>query len=101
MGTSNLYAANPYKLGEVNFFYNNNEEQSLESEDQSFDWRDPIISNDGKVSYYSPPTPMLTLLEFPSKKNARAYLNWQKQKVDKIIKAQEIIEEVLKEGNRT
>jgi hypothetical protein len=90
---TNAYAANPYKLGEVSFFHH-------KEEMQSFDWQEPQVGSDGQVSLYTPPEPVYRLLESPSEANAKAYIAWQRQKVQKIINAQRAIESMLqKEGS--
>jgi len=94
MGSSNIYAANPYKLGEVDYFRHKNVGDS-EAQYSPFDWREPTVSLDGHVTYYTPPEPMLTLLENPTAENAKAYLSWQKMKVERILKAQEAINQEL------
>ena len=97
--TTNIYAANPYKLGQVDYFNSKAvASQDQETQEEIFDFRDPAIGADGKVNYYIPPSAMLTLLEAPTPENARAYLSWQKQKVARIIKAQQVIDQVIKEG---
>ena len=96
MITRDLYAANPYGLGEVDYFHNKAKSKILKND--SFDWTETSLTTEGKVTNYTPPTPMLTLLENPTVDNAQAYLDWQKLRVKKIIKAQEIIDQVLKEG---
>ena len=102
MMTSSLYAANPYKLGGVDYFNSKSPVQSSpeEKEEEDFDWRDPSVSDDGKTTYYIPPGPMLTLLKDPTLENAKVYVNWQKNKVERIMKAQEVIEQAIKEGNK-
>lgn len=91
-------AANPYKLGQVDYFHNKIMVNSLKGQDQAMDWKEPVINTNGQVTYYMPPSPVLTLLENPTTDHARAYLAWQKLKVQKIIKAQEVIDQVIKEG---
>ena len=98
MLTTNIYAANPYKMGQLDYFNRKVVASQDQETNQYFDFRDPSIGADGKVVYYMPPSAMLTLLEAPTPENARAYLMWQKQKVARIIKAQEAIDEVVKEG---
>ena len=95
--TFNVYAANPYKLGHVIYFYDKTSSNSKDNLSKEFDWREPLISPNGKVSNYTPPQVMVTLLDNPTPENAKAYLAWQRLKVLKIIKAQEMIEQVLKE----
>ena len=94
--TTNLYAANPYKLGELDYFYCKAKAKELK-EDKSFDWNEVSISASGSINYYTPPKPVLVLLETPTPENAKAYLAWQKQKIQKIMKAQEIIDQVIQQ----
>ena len=88
------YAANPYQLGEVDYF--SHKEQIKEA----FDWHEPAMTSDGQLEVYTPPKMVLNLLENPTDTNARAYLAWQRQKVEKIIKAQQAIENVLQEEEK-
>ncbi len=101
MASNFLYAANPYRLGGVDYFNSKSPAQASpeEKEEESFDWRDPSIGDDGKATYYIPPGPMLTLLKEPTLQNAKLYIEWQKQKVSRIIKAQKAIDQALKEGS--
>ena len=86
--TSNSWAANPYKLGQVAYFSKENATSSDKNQKQEqIDWREP-----------SPPEPMLALLENPTSQNAKAYLAWQKLKVQRILKAQTMIDQALKES---
>ena len=100
MITLDVYAANPYKLGQVDYFHNKVTVNYLQDQDQSMDWKEPVINTNGQTTYYTPPGPMLVLLENPTPENAKAYLAWQKLKVEKITKAQEVIDQVLKEEGK-
>ena len=93
--TPNAYAANPYHLGEIDYF--DHKDASQGEKEGSFDFREPIVGAAGTVTYYTPPSVVLSLLESPTPENARAYLAWQRQKVAKIVKAQEVIDQVIKE----
>ncbi len=62
------------------------------------DWREPVFAADGKVTYYQPPQPVLELLNDPSPLHAREYLNWQKAKMDRIVKAQEAVARLSKDS---
>ena len=93
-------AAHPYRLGEVNYFFQEQKVEPSSQEGKAFDFREPSIGVDGTVSYYTPPSPMLTMLETPTPQNARAYLAWQKERMNRIIKAQQVIDEVLKTGQK-
>ncbi len=89
------YAANPYKMGEVDYFQQHNSSDSSQmNQKSSFDFREPSVTAEGQISYYTPPSAVSNLLANPTSENARAYINWQKQKVQRIIKAQEMIEKV-------
>jgi hypothetical protein len=96
--TPNLYAANPYNLGEVDYFKIESSDETLINETPSLDWREASVSSDGQTTVYTPPPAMLSLLENPSHENAKAYLEWQNLKVKKIVKAQQAIDEILLEG---
>jgi hypothetical protein len=97
MMTSSL-ASNPYKMGEVDYFdHSNVDTQNKGAKHIHFDFREPFIDAEGKVSTYTPPSIVLTLLETPTLENARAYISWQQQKVEKISKAQQVIEKIMKE----
>ena len=100
MITSSIYAANPYKLGEVDFFFGESQAKPVE-EKKVFDWRESSRTTDGKTIDYVPPVPILKLLQDPTPENARAYIDWQRQKVEKIIKAQQVVDQVLKEDTQS
>ena len=84
----NVYAANPYQLGQVNYFHEKVQAESLQEDNESIDWNER-----GAL----PPAPVLALLENPTPQNARAYLAWQKLKINRIIKAQQVIDQALQE----
>jgi hypothetical protein len=89
----NAFSANPYQLGEVDYFHSF---QDRQEDEELLDWREfPLTSEDR--SSYEPPRVVLTLLEKPTLENARAYLAWQRKKIKKIIKAQEAIDQVAGE----
>lgn len=90
----NAQAANPYRLGELDYF---KEEVRASLEKSSvFEWQDVVIGDDGRTKIYKPPDIVVELLERPTINNARVYLEWQRSKVQKIIQAQRMIDEVLK-----
>ena len=92
----NLFAANPYKLGELDYFYYK-AKKDVEKGSGNFDWREISLDSNGHFMSYLPPKAVLDLLDRPTPENARAYLVWQKQKVQRIIKAQEVLNQVIKE----
>lgn len=81
---TNLEAANPYRLGELDYF--SHQTQEKQEEHQSLDWSETTM-----------PPAVLTLLESPTPQNAKAYLAWQKQKVQRIVQAQAAIDQVIRE----
>ena len=62
-------------------------------------WIEPAISADGKVSYYRPPQVVVDFLDDPTKENGKAYIEWNQQKLAKITKAQEVLQELVGEMN--
>jgi hypothetical protein len=90
-----VLAANPYELGEVDYF--GHPEIVKDLKQTPFDWRDVTRDPQGQTIVYTPPVPVINLLENPTRENAKAYLDWQRQKVQRIMKAQEMIDQVLKE----
>ena len=62
-------------------------------------WIEPAISADGKVSYYKPPQVVVDFLDDPTKENGKAYIEWNKAKLAKITKAQEVLQELATEMN--
>lgn len=88
-------AANPYKLGELDYF--EDKATGIAKKADVFDWRDVVYNNNGSLDVYTPPAVVIDLLERPTIANARSYLKWQQEKVRKIIKAQQMIEQALKE----
>ena len=91
---SHAYAANPYKMGEVDYFYKKADNEYR----QDVDFREPTIGADGQISYYTPPSVMLDLLEKPTPEHAKLYLIWQKQRLSRFIRAQQAIDQVVKEN---
>ena len=64
------------------------------------DWREPVLSQDGTITYHVPPRPVLDLLDDPTQENARLYLAWQNEKMQRILKAQEVLAETQKQEQR-
>jgi len=54
-------------------------------------WKEPVVSADGTVSSYTPPAALLRLLEDPTEENAIEYLQWQRRRIEKILRAQKAI----------
>jgi len=60
--------------------------ESIESE-----WAEPVISASGKVSIYLPPKEVRDFLDTPDPENAKAYLEWNLNRIRKFITAQEML----------
>jgi hypothetical protein len=57
-------------------------------------WAEPIRLPDGRFSTYVPPRQVLEFLENPTRENARKYLDWQSERMEKIRKAATILSEL-------
>ena len=94
------FAANPFNMGKVEYFSDGKKSlrQPLEAMQKSMDWREPVLGSDGTMQYYTPPDPVLRLLNDPTPENARSYFDWQKAKTERIIKAQEVLSALESKG---
>ncbi len=95
------FAANPFKMGKVEYFFDEKDifGQRQEEAQMAMDWREPVSSADGKMIYYTPPEQILRLLNDPSPENAQGYMDWQKEKIERIVKAQEAVVRLQHEGH--
>lgn len=86
------FAVNPFDMGRVEYFSDGKTVgQGLAKIQEPIDWREPVIGADGKTTYYVPPDPVIQLLNDPTPENAKTYMDWQNQKTERIIKAQEAL----------
>ena len=92
------FAANPFNMGKVMYFSNG--KKSMKKTQKGMDWREASLNADGTITYISPPPAVARLLDDPTPQNARLYLNWQKKKIDRIVKAQEALLRVQKDGRQ-
>jgi thiol-disulfide isomerase/thioredoxin len=60
-------------------------------------WAEPIRMPDGRMSVYVPPKPVLDFLDSPNEESGRAYLAWQKARMEKIARASEILGRLVEE----
>lgn len=60
-------------------------------------WAEPIRMPDGRYTIFLPPRPVLEFLEKPTQENARRYLAWQAERMEKMRKAAAILSEVHRE----
>ena len=89
------WARNPFEMGKVDYFNEASLSKAVHKEQKELDWREPVIDQSGKISYYTPPGPVLALLENPTEDNAKAYLEWQNAKALQMQKAQEVLLRLL------
>lgn len=61
-------------------------------------WAEPIRMPDGRMSVYVPPKPVLDFLDSPNEESGRAYLAWQKARMEKIARASEILGRLVEEA---
>lgn len=57
-------------------------------------WTESVTADNGQVTRHTPAPIVIDLLEDPSETNARRYLQWQREKLQKILKAQQVVERV-------
>jgi thiol-disulfide isomerase/thioredoxin len=55
---------------------------------------EPVVGPDGKMRVYVPPKQVLEFLKNPTEENAKAYLKWNQERLEKIVKAQEVLQKV-------
>ena len=57
-------------------------------------WNDVKFLPGGGIEGYRPPQPVLDLLEFPSTETGQRYLEWNRLRLEKIAKAQKVLEDL-------
>lgn len=60
-------------------------------------WAEPIRLPDGRTTTYLPPRPVLEFLEKPTRENARKYLDWQGERMERMRKAAALLAELQRE----
>ena len=96
-------AQNMFEYNEVDFF-NSIEPQEKAIEPSSKEnpdtvesqWAEPIVEPSGKVTIYVPPREVRDFLDKPDSENAKAYLNWNMNRIKKFIIAQQLLEKEAK-----
>ncbi len=59
-------------------------------------WAQPIVMPDGSVQMYVPPPQVMNFLNKPTPQNAKVYLAWEKERINKIAKATAILQSITK-----
>lgn len=82
-----------FHMGPVEYFSDSKRsmKEEFQKTQKTIDWREPVLTSDGRVTFYVPPQPVLDLLENPTPDHARQYLDWQNEKMERVLKAQEAL----------
>ena len=62
-------------------------------------WIEPVVSADGKVSYYRPPQTVIDFLENPTRETGSKYVEWSEKRIEKVQKAQGVLQTLIHEMN--
>ena len=84
-----------YGFSHIDYFDANltgNEPHDLFSTDDL--WNETHDSSEGATEIYRPPKVVVQFLEQPNEENARKYIQWNTLRMDKIIRAQKILEQI-------
>jgi len=98
------HAQSLFEYERIDFFNNSIETQKKigqvplkESPNTVVDeWAESVISPSGKVTIYVPPKEVKDFLETPDPENAKAYLEWNLNRIKKIIQAQKLLAQEAK-----
>ena len=95
-------AQNMFEYNEVDFFNSIESQQKVivQSKEKreviESEWAEPIVSPSGNVAIYVPPKEVRDFLDKPDPGNAKAYLNWNMNRIKKFITAQKLLENEAK-----
>ena len=93
------WASDFFHMGPVEYFPGSKRSmrEGFRQAQKIMDWREPVLAPDGRTTDYVPPRPVADLLENPTPENARQYLAWQDEKIQRVLKAQEVLAAVEQE----
>ncbi len=96
------WASDFFHMGPVEYFPGSKRfmREGFRQAQKMADWREPVLASDGRITEYVPPRPVADLLENPTPENARQYLAWQDEKMQRVLKAQEVLAAVEQEEQR-
>jgi len=82
--------------GECKMKEQKKQEETKQKENEQVDlWCDPQMDpSTGQVTCKMPPKTVLDLLQNPTPENAKKYLEWNQKKMEQIVKAQQVVEQV-------
>ena len=95
-------AQNMFEYNEVDFFNSIESQQKVivQSKEKreviESEWAEPIVSPSGNVAIYVPPKEVRDFLDKPDPENAKAYLNWNMNRIRKFMTAQQLLEKEAK-----
>ena len=101
-GADRAWASGFFQLSPVEYFSDGKRSmrQQFQKTQKAMDWHEPVLTPDGRVTFYVPPQPVLRLLQDPSPEHARQYLAWQDEKMERVLKAQEAVAAVEEKEKR-
>lgn len=57
-------------------------------------WAEPIVGPDGRAQVYVPPREVREFLELPTRENGEKYVAWQRERIERLRKAAQILAEI-------
>ena len=86
------WASDFFHMGPVEYFPGSKRSmrEGFRQAQKIADWREPVLTS-------LPPQPVVDLLDNPTPENARQYLAWQDEKIQRVLKAQEVLAAVEQE----
>ena len=90
-----VWASDFFHMGPVEYFPGSKRSmrEGFRQAQKIKDWREPVLAP-------TPPQPVANFLDNPTPENARQYLAWQDEKIQRVLKAQEVLAAVEQEEQR-
>lgn len=60
-------------------------------------WAEPIVGPDGRAQVYVPPPEVREFLDSPTRENGKKYLAWQRERLERLRKAAQVLAEIRRE----
>ncbi len=57
-------------------------------------WVEPVVGPDGRMQVYVPPREVREFLESPTRGNGERYLAWQRERIERLRKAAQVLAEI-------
>lgn len=89
------WASDFFHMGPVEYFPGSKRSmrEGFRQAQKIVDWREPVSAS-------LPPQPVVDFLDNPTLENARQYLAWQDEKMQRVLKAQEVLAAVEQEEQK-